>query len=390
MRGKPDFWMMLIIFLLTGFGLVMVFSSSYYDGLTKHADSYYFFKKQLSWSVIALILFFVIANVPYTFYQKKVGLILLGSLFLLLLVYIPGISDHLNGASRWIRIGPVGFQPSELAKIAAIIYTAAIMTKKQSHLHNFKRGLLPPFIILGLFSALIVSEPHFSSMVILLVSCMTVMFIAGARMKHLLLLLSTGIPVLVYIMLMEPYRLKRWSAVFDPWQNPTSGGFQIIQSLFAIGPGGLMGKGLGNSIQKLAYLPMAQTDFIFSIIAEELGFIGGVVLIALYIAFILRGIRIAVRAPDLFGHLLGIGIVTMFAIQTLFNLGVVTAMLPVTGIPLPFISYGGTSLVICMMAAGILMNISRYQTTPSSQKQTSPTNRSNRKRPQLVTFNFKG
>ncbi|SFS81500.1 putative lipid II flippase FtsW [Marininema halotolerans] len=390
MRGKPDFWMMFIIFLLTGFGLVMVFSSSYYEGLTRHHDSYFFFKKQLSWSFVALVMFFIMSNIPYTIYQKKVGLILAISVFLLLLVYIPALSISLNGARRWLQLGPVGFQPSEIAKIAAVIYTAAIMTKKQNQLDHFSRGLLPPIIVLSFISALIVFEPHFSSIVILLISCMTIIFVAGARVKHLLLLASTGIPFLIYIMLLQPYRIKRWAAVYDPWKNPSSDGHQIIQSLFAIGPGGLFGKGLGNSIQKLAYLPMAQTDFIFSIIAEELGFLGGLLLVTLYVAFILRGIRIAVRAPDLFGHLLGIGIITMFATQTLLNLGVVTAMLPPTGIPLPFISYGGTSLVICMMAAGILMNISRYQTVASTQQQPTSGNRPQRRRPHLVTSNFKG
>lgn len=368
-RGKPDFWMILIIFTLTGFGLVMVFSASYYDGLTNHNDSYYYFKRQLLWACLAIVVFFTISNVPYPYYQKRVGLILLCSMTLLILVFVPGIGVYLNGSDRWIQLGPIGFQPSELAKISAIIYTASIMTKKQNYLHQFKRGLLPPLIVLGMFCFLIVMEPHFSSTVILLISCLTVIFCSGARIKHLFWLAVSGIPVLVAVMLAQPYRMDRWSILLDPWKDPTDKGYQTIQSLFAIGPGGLAGKGLGNSIQKLAYLPMSQTDFIFAIVAEELGFIGSTCLILLFIFFILRGIRIALQAPDQFGTLLGIGIVTMFSIQALFNLGVVTAILPVTGVPLPFISYGGSSLVISMLGAGILLNISRYR-TDSSIKQT--------------------
>ncbi|MFC4076694.1 putative lipid II flippase FtsW [Salinithrix halophila] len=385
-RGKPDFWLMLIVFLLTGFGLVMVFSASYYDGLTNHNDSYYYFKRQLMWSLIAFLFFFVVANIPYTLYQKYVGIILLSSLFVLLLVYVPFIGVELNGSNRWVQLGPIGFQPSELAKVGAIIYTASIMTKKQSYLHDFKRGLLPPLVVIGLFCLLIVLEPHFSSTVILLGSCMSIIFIAGARIKHLLLLLSAGLPILVGVMLSASYRIDRLLVVQDPWKDPTDKGFQTIQSLFAIGPGGLSGKGLGNSIQKLAYLPMSQTDFIFAIIAEELGFIGGSMLILLFIALIFRGIRIAVRAPDSFGLFLGLGIITMFSIQALFNLGVVTAILPVTGVPLPFISYGGSSLLICMVSAGILLNISRYRTTPATRKQAER-NHSPRQtaRPRLAT-----
>ncbi|MFD1396946.1 putative lipid II flippase FtsW [Kroppenstedtia eburnea] len=369
-RGKPDFWLMFIIFLLTGFGLVMVFSASYYEGLVKHGDSYYYFKRQLIWALGSVLLFFVISNIPYTLYRKYVGAILLGSLALLVLVFIPGLGMNVNGATRWIQLGPIGFQPSELAKLGAIIYTASIMVKKRESLHHFKQGLLPPLIVLGLFCGLIVLEPHFSSTVILLGSCLTIIFCAGARFKHLLLLGAAGIPFIVWIMTSEDYRVMRLLIFRNPWKDPSGDGFQTIQSLFAIGPGGLLGKGLGNSIQKLAYLPMSQTDFIFAIIAEELGFIGGTLLILLYIAFVIRGIRIALQAPDSFGMLLGIGIVTMFSLQTLFNLGVVTAMLPVTGVPLPFISYGGSSLLMCMLAAGILLNISRHRVPQTSQKQS--------------------
>lgn len=367
-RGKPDFWMMLIIFLLVGFGLVMVFSASYYDGLIKHDDAYYYFKRQLIWAIGAIFLFFLFSNIPYTLYRQHVGSILLGSLVILGLVFVPGVGETVNGASRWVQLGPIGFQPSELAKLGAVIYTASIMVKKQEMLHSFRRGLLPPLIVIGLICSLIVLEPHFSSTVILIGSCLTIIYCAGARVKHLLLLASAGLPVLVWVMMFERYRLERLLIFTDPWKDQTGSGYQTIQSLFAIGPGGLIGKGLGNSIQKLAYLPMPQTDFIFAVIAEELGFLGGAFLIGLLIAFVIRGIRIALKAPDQFGVLLGIGIVTMFALQAILNLGVVTALLPVTGVPLPFISYGGSSLMISMSAAGILLNLSRYHTLPARNR----------------------
>jgi cell division protein FtsW len=233
---------------------------------------------------------------------------------------------------------------------------------------SFKRAVLPPLIVLGLLCSLIVIEPHYSTTIIILSSCMVVIFCAGLRFRHFLFLASTGIPVLMWVMIMEPYRIKRLATLFNPWKNPTADGYQIIQSLYAIGPGGLTGSGLGNSIQKMAYLPEAHTDFIFAIVAEELGFIGGTLLITLFIALILRGIRISLRAPDQFGMLLGIGITSLIGIEALFNLGVVTAMLPVTGVPLPFISYGGSSLMLGMASLGILLNISRYTDIPAKQK----------------------
>jgi cell division protein FtsW len=368
-RGKPDFWLMLILFALVGYGLVMVFSSSYYVAMTHYNDTYYFFKKQLIWAGFGLLVFFITANIPYQLYQKYIAYILFGSWIALLLVFIPGLGSKINGADRWVQLGFFSFQPSEVGKVAALIYTASIMAKKQEHLDNFKKGLLPPLIVIGLFCFLIVIQPHYSSTVILLVTCLVIIFCAGARLKHLMLLALAGSPVMISVLLLKSYRLDRLSVLWDPWKDPGDKGYQIIQSLYAIGPGGLTGAGLGNSIQKMAYLPEAHTDFIFSVIAEELGFFGGASLILLFVLFIVRGIRIALRAPDMFGMLLGVGIITLFSIQAIFNLGVVTAMLPVTGVPLPFISYGGSSLLLNLFTAGILLNISRYrQQAQSKQK----------------------
>lgn len=367
-RGKPDFWLMFFTFLLLGFGLVMVFSASYYEGWTEFNDSYYFFKRQLTWAGLGLILFFTLSNVPFTLYRRYVGRILLGCVILLLLVFMPVIGVEANGASRWIQIGPLTIQPSELAKLGLLIYTASIMTKKQPHLDSFKRGLLPPLIVIGLVCSLVLIEPHYSATVIIFTSCMVVIFCAGARIRHLFALALAAVPLLIMVLYLADYRIDRLEAAYDPWKDPNDTGYQIIQSLYAIGPGGLSGRGLGNGIQKLAYLPEAHTDFIFAIIAEELGFFGGIFLILLFVALIMRGIRASLLVPDPFGTLLGIGLVTSFAIQVLFNLAVVTAILPVTGVPLPLISYGGSSLLINMASLGILLNISRYRPDPSGRK----------------------
>lgn len=359
-RGKPDFWLILITFTLLGFGLIMVFSASYFKGYVDLEDSYYFFKKQLLFGLFGLVLFFVVSNIPYQLYRKYVGIILALCFLFLLSVLLFG--EVRNGARRWIDLGFIDFQPSELVKLGMIIYTASIMVKKQPVLNHFKRALLPPLVVIGLMAALLVMEPHFSATVIMITTCFIIIFCAGARLKHLCLLLLSGLPILFVVMLMSDYRIERLYTLLNPLSDPDDKGYQITQSLIAIGPGGLTGVGLGESIQKLAYLPEAHTDFIFSIISEELGFIGGSFVILLFILFIARGVLIALQAPDQFGTLLGIGIVTLMALEAIFNLGVVTAMLPVTGVPLPLISYGGTALIIKLIGLGILLNISRYRT----------------------------
>lgn len=369
-RRKPDYWIILITFLLLGFGLVMVFSTSYYIGLTDFDDTYYFFRKQLIFAVIGLVLFFLFSNIPYIFYRKHVGKILLTCLILLIAVLF--IADTVNGAKRWINIGITSFQPSEFVKLGMIIYTASIMVKKQPVMGQFKRAIIPPLTIIGLICFLLILEPHFSAIIIILATCTCIIFCAGAKLRHLALIGFSCIPILAAILFLADYRVDRLEALMNPWKNPDDKGYQLLQSLFAIGPGGLTGTGLGNSIQKLAYLPEAHTDFIFSIIGEELGFLGGFTVICLFIVLIVRGVMISVQAPDQFGTLLGIGIVSLIAIETIFNLGVVTGLLPVTGIPLPFISYGGTALVLKCVEIGILLNISRYRIQKKRTMRTQP------------------
>lgn len=369
-KGKPDFWLILITFVLVGFGLIMVFSTSYPKGLTDPNihDGYYFFKKQLGFGLAGLVLFFIFSNIPYSIYRRFVVPILIVCVISLIVVMIPSIGVYVNGARRWINLGLFSFQPSEYVKLGMIIYTASIMVKKQPHLDKFGRAIVPPLLVIGLVCGLLLLQPHFSATVIIIGTCMTIIFCSGIRLRHLFWLGSLGLPVLFGIMLLGDYRVERLNALFNPLSDPSDSGYQIMQSLIAIGPGGILGTGLGKSIQKMAYLPEAHTDFIFSIIAEELGFIGAGILIFLFIAFVVRGVLISLQAPDQYGTLLGIGIVTLLALETIFNLGVVTAMLPVTGVPLPLISYGGTALLIKLVELGILLNISRYRLRRKKQE----------------------
>jgi cell division protein FtsW len=362
-RTKPDFWLILLTFILVGYGLVMVFSTSYYKGIIDYQNAYYFFNKQLIFAAIGLVLFFIFSNIPYYWYRKHIGKLLLLSLAMLIFVLIT--ADEINGAKRWVSFGFFSFQPSEFVKIVMLIYTASIMVKKQTILGNFKKTILPPLTVIGIFCGLLVIQPHYSATVIIFSSCIIIIFCAGVKLRQLLLLASAGIPVLIGVLFLDQYRIDRVMTMLNPFSDPQNNGYQVIYSLYAIGPGGITGVGLGNSIQKMAYLPEAHTDFIFSIIAEELGFIGAGLLIVLFAIYVIRGVRIALQAKDLFGMLLGIGIVSLFAIQVIFNLGVATALLPVTGVPLPFISYGGSSLMLQLTATGILLNISRHRVQPT-------------------------
>ncbi|SDY68199.1 putative lipid II flippase FtsW [Thermoactinomyces sp. DSM 45892] len=370
-RGKPDFWLILVIFMLVGFGLIMVFSTSYYKGLVDYQNSYYFFQKQLMFTGVGFLAFFIAINIPYTFYRKHIGKFLLITVPLLISVFF--LAREINGSQRWLVFGPVSVQPSEIAKIVMIIYTASIMVKKQSVMNQFSKALFPPLVVIGLICGLLLAQPHYSGMMIVLTTCLAIIFCSGARVRHLFGMFATIIPIALGVLFIRDYRIDRIMAIWDPFKYALSEGMQTVYSLYAIGPGGLLGAGLGNSIQKLDYLPEAHTDFIFSIIAEELGFIGGLFMILLFLTLIIRGILIAARAPDQFGTLLGVGIVTLIGIEAIFNLGVVTALLPATGIPLPFISYGGSALIIKLFAMGMLLNISRYSSKKANTKTVKET-----------------
>ena len=361
-KKSPDLWLFVTVIILMAIGICMVFSSSYIMAYKWYGDSYYFLKRQLIYAIIALAVFFIAIYTDYHYYKKITLPILILSIGLLSMVYIPSFGRTAGGASRWVKIGFFSFQPSEIAKFALILYMAESLTRKQlKDIKTFVRGVLPPLIIMFVMFLLILNEPDFSTSLIILGISFIMLFIGGTRIIQLYALIVAAIPLGILILSREEYRRTRLLSFLDPWKDPLDSGFHIIQSLLALGSGGVFGIGLAESKQKYFYLPDQHTDFIFSIIGEELGFIGTVVIIILFTIFLWRGFRIALDSSDQFGTLLAAGITSMIVFQSIINIGVVTKMIPTTGITLPFISYGGSSLIVNMFCAGILLNISRYK-----------------------------
>ncbi|WP_187820504.1 putative lipid II flippase FtsW [Pasteuria penetrans] len=368
LRSKPDFWLLFLTFLLLGFGIVMVFSASYHTALTKISsqDSLYFVRKQIIAAGLGIIVMLIFSKIPYRLYSKHIRLILLACVSLLLVVGLFGTTT--NGSKRWLAVGPLTFQPSELIKIGLIMYTAAMMVRKQPVMDSFWRTVVAPLFVIGSICTALILQPHYSAAAMTMAACLTIMFCAGLRWKHVALLASCLIPLAIALAMLEPYRLDRILSALDPLSDPQGKGYQTVQSLLAIGSGGWTGLGAGNSIQKLGYLPEAHNDFIFSIVAEEYGNIGATLLLIAFALLLFRGIQIALRASDLFGMLLAIGLVALLAIEILCHVAVANGLLPVTGIPLPLISYGGTVFIVKLMQIGILLNISqRGGGTPASK-----------------------
>jgi len=361
-RGVPDYLLFFMTMALVGFGILIVFSASYILSFNNpdYGDSLYFVKRQVIWAILGFIGMLIAMNLPYTFYKRNFPKIAILSFFLLLLVYTP-LGVELNGSRSWIRIGSFSLQPAEFAKLGLIIYLAGLITKKGDHFRTWKKGLFPVLLVSGLFFMAIASH-DFGGGFILLVSALAVIFAGGAHLKQLALLcIPFSIGALILI-LKTPYRLKRITTFMDPWNDGMNGlgsGHQLIQSLYAIAHGSYTGVGFGHSIQKFLYLPYPQTDFIFAIIAEEFGLIGCLLFILFFVLFIWRIIHITLKCKDHFAKLMGIGVVSMISIQAFVNMGGVTGVIPITGVTLPFISYGGTSLLICMASIGIVLSISR-------------------------------
>lgn len=357
---KDNDWLLIIAtFLLTGFGLLMVYSSSYVWGLDRVDDPNYFFKRQLMWFMLATVVFFVVMHIPYRLYKKLSPLIILLSILSLILVIIPGIGVENKGATRWIQIGPLSVQPSELVKIGIIIYLAQVYSQKQSYIDQFIRGVLPPLVIVGFIFGLIMLQPDLGTATSILMVTLLIVFFSGAKWRHLIGLGAVGATLFTVFAIAEPYRVERLTSFRDPFADPWDSGLQLIQSYIAIAHGGLTGTGLGHSVQKLLYLPEPHTDFILAIIAEELGLFGVLFVLGLHGFLLFRGVMIGARCKSAFGSLLAFGISFQIAIQVIFNVGAVSGMLPITGIPLPLISSGGTSLLITFISIAILANISR-------------------------------
>lgn len=345
---------------LAAIGLVMVYSASSVVAFDRLADSAYFLKRQAAWTAIGFVALWLARGVHYQRLRPFTVPVLAATALMLIAVLVPGIGRVAGGARRWLVAGPITFQPVELAKLALVLYLAHFLAQRGAGVRNLRRGILPPLAITAGFAVLVLRQPDMGSAMVLGLVTMAMLFVGGARMVHLALVTLAAVPVIGAAVVIAPYRFQRILAFLNPWHDPQGTGFHIIQSLLAFGSGGLFGVGLGASRQKFFYLPERHTDFIFAILGEELGLLGTLGVLALFGIFIYRGFRIARGAPDRYASLLALGITASVAGQALMNMGVATGLLPVTGVPLPFVSFGGTSLVTTMMQVGILLNISQY------------------------------
>lgn len=359
-KSTPDFLLVFITLMLLAVGMIMVYSASAAWATYKFEDSFFFAKRQLLFAGLGVIAMFFIMNIDYWTWRTWSKVVLIICFVLLVLVLIPGVGLVRGGARSWIGVGAFSIQPSEFMKIAMIAFLAKYLSENQKKITSLRKGLIPSLSLVFFAFGMIMLQPDLGTGTVMVGTCMVMIFVAGGRILHFVGLGMLGVAGFVALIASAPYRIKRITSFLDPWQDPLGSGFQIIQSLYAIGPGGLLGLGLGKSRQKFFYLPEPQTDFIFAILAEELGFIGGSLVILLFALLLWRGVRIALGAPDLFGSFLAIGIISMIAIQVFINIGVVIGLMPVTGITLPFLSYGGSSLTLMLMAVGVLLNISRY------------------------------
>ena len=346
---------------LVAFGLISVYSaSSYVAQVQGLEDSHYLFQ-QVNRAGVGLVILAVASVLNYRLYQGLAWPLLGLTILLLLALVLPGteaIAPRINGARRWLDVG-LTVQPSELAKISVVLWTAAIAVKKQDRLHSFRYGLLPFLLVLGLVCLLVLLEPHFSATVMIAAVAATILFTAGARFGHFVMLGAATLPVLWMQVMGSGYRMARVTAFMNPDSTAATGGYQLKQSLMAVGSGGMFGVGFGRSSLKMSYLPEPQNDFIFSIIAEEWGFVGAAAVILLFLAWALLGLRISRAAPDLYGRLVAVGITALVAFAAFGHIGVALGLLPTTGINLPFISAGGTNLILMLGMTGILLNVSK-------------------------------
>lgn len=352
--------LLIAVIIISLFGTLMIYSSSYVWAEYKFNDPYKYLKSQALFLILGYIVMFIIAKFPYQKYKKLSNIIFFICLGMLILVLIPGIGTIRNGSRSWFGIGSLGIQPSEFTKIGLIIFTSKYLSNNTKDLKNIKKGVLPILGVLFLVFALIMLEPDFGTGVVIVITIIVLLFISGVKMNFFIKLGILGLLGIAILVIIAPYRMERIVSFINPWSDPLGSGFQIIQSLYAIGPGGLLGLGLGNSVQKHFYLPEPQTDFIFSIISEEFGFMGVLIVSSLFITIIYCGFKIAMNCEDYFGKYLAFGITFGLAFQTMLNLMVVVGLIPVTGVTLPFLSYGGSSLLISLISIGILLNINKY------------------------------
>ena len=363
MKKKIDIYLIIGILLISLFGLIMVYSSSYIWAEYKFNDAFKYVKNQSMFLIVGFILMIMLSKIDVKIYYKKANIILLFSILLLILVLIPGIGTIRNGSRSWFGIGPFGIQPSEFSKLALIIFTSKYLTKNEKNMKFILKGAIPILIITFLIFALIMLQPDFGTGIIIVMSIIGLLFVGGVDFKFFIKLGILGIFGIALLIIIAPYRLKRIMSFLNPWSDPLGSGFQIIQSLYAIGPGGLFGQGFLKSRQKHFYLPEPQTDFIFAIISEEFGFLGVIIVVGLFLLIIYRGFMIARNCDDLFSKYLAFGMTFGLSFQAILNLMVVVGLIPVTGVTLPFLSYGGSSLLITMLQMGIILSIGNVNKT---------------------------
>jgi cell division protein FtsW len=358
--ASPDFSIFLLALTLAGLGLVMILSASLVKAEALYGDPAHYFRRQLLWLLIGMGALAIGVRVDYHRYRRWAAPIMLGAILLLVGVLLPGVAQPGTGARRWVDLGILAFQPSELAKLAVVIYAAVGLSVHPERLGRFTSGVLPWVGLLGVMFLLILAQPDLGTAIHLAGVLFFLLFMAGVRPGHLGILVAGAVPVGIWAVLTAEYRLERLLAFLRPFDDPLGAGFQTIQSLYALGSGGIFGVGLGRSVHKHFYLPEQHTDFIFAVLGEELGLVGGAFVLLLFLGLAWRGYLVAVRATDNLGSLLAAGITTMILLQATMNIGVVTNTLPITGIPLPFLSFGGSSLVTSLAGVGIVLNISRY------------------------------
>lgn len=358
--GKPDYVLALTVFLLSVFGVVMIFSASVVTSQEYFGNSHYFAYRQIISLIIGLILMVVAYSIDYRFWKKIALPLFLASLLLLVAVFFPGIGKQFGGAHRWIGVGNQVIQPSEIVKLTFLIYLAFWLEKKGEGVRDFSTGFLPFIFLIGVLGFLIMSQPDLGTLSVIAITAVVIFYISGARYTHLAIGGASALAILAILIKAAPYRMQRLTVFLNPNSQTLGAAYHVNQALLAVGAGGLWGLGFGQSKQKYLYLPQAHTDSIFAIIAEELGFVRSTLVIGAYIFLANRGLKIAKNAPDHFAKLLAAGITTWIVVQAFINIAAMLSLLPLTGIPLPFISSGGSSLIFTLFAVGILLNISKY------------------------------
>jgi len=360
-KGHYDITLFAAILTLVVGSVVMVYSASSVVALTTYNDPAFFMKRQVLWAAIGLMLMMVLMRVDHRVLSDRRAVIalLLIALVLLAATLAPGVGTMINGSRRWLRLGMLSFQPSELAKVALVLYLSHYIAKKGDELRDFMNGLVPAYVVTGLFLGIAILQPDFGATMTLAGVAGIMLFAGGANIVHLGGTVAAALPFVYLAVMHKGYRLRRVVSFLDPWADPQGAGHQIIQSFLAFGSGGILGRGLGEGRQKLLFLPERHSDFIYAVIGEELGLVGSCVVLVLFLVILWRGVKIALNAADMFSRMLALGITLLISLQGMINMAVVTGLMPTKGIALPLVSYGGSSLVITLAALGVLLNISK-------------------------------